>query len=156
MSVNKAILVGNLGADPEMRQTNSGQAVCNLRIATTHRTKTGDRWEPATEWHNVVCFGRTAENVGQYCTKGKQVYIEGRIQTRKWKDRDGNERRSTEVVAHEVKFLGSRQDFLGSRQDDQPSHQSAAPGYGGRDPANDTGRPQPSTRQPFVDEGIPF
>jgi len=149
MSVNKAILVGNLGADPEMRQTNSGQAVCNLRIATTHRTKTGDRWEPATEWHNVVCFGRTAENVGQYCTKGKQVYIEGRIQTRKWKDRDGNERRSTEVVAHEVKFLGSR-------QDDQPSHQSAAPGYGGRDPANDTGRPQPSTRQPFVDEGIPF
>ena len=153
MSVNKAILVGNLGADPEMRQTNSGQAVCNLRIATTHRTKNGDNWEPATEWHNVVCFGRTAENVGQYCTKGKQVYIEGRIQTRKWTDSDGNERKSTEVVAHEVKFLGSRQADQPSHQ--EARHQSAAPGYGGRDPANDRGRPQPSTRQPF-DEGIPF
>ena len=107
MTVNKAILVGNLGQDPEMRTTGSGTTVSNLRVATTDRRKDRDgNWTDHTEWHNVVVFGKTAENVGRYCKKGKQLYIEGRIQTRKWQDRDGNNRYSTEVVADQVRFLG--------------------------------------------------
>ncbi len=107
--VNKVILIGNLGADPEMRSTGSGMAVCNLRVATSTRRKDRDgNWTDHTEWHNVVVFGRTAENINQYCRKGKQLFIEGRLQTRKWQDRDGNDRYSTEVVGENVKFLGGR------------------------------------------------
>ena len=106
MTVNKVILVGNLGADPEIRQTNSGNSVGNLRIATTERQKDRDgNWNDHTEWHSVVCFGRTAENVGRFLRKGRQVYIEGRLQTRKWTDKEGNTRYSTEVVARDVRFL---------------------------------------------------
>ncbi len=109
MTVNKAILVGNLGQDPEMRTTAGGNAVCNLRIATSDRRKDRDgNWTDHTEWHSVVCFGRTAENVGRFCRKGKQVYVEGRIQTRKWQDRDGKDRWSTEIVADQIRFLGGR------------------------------------------------
>lgn len=108
MTVNKAILIGNLGADPEMRTTGSGTAVANLRLATTERRKDREgNWTDHTEWHNVVVFGRTAENVGKFCKKGKQIFVEGRIQTRKWQDRDGNNRYSTEVVADNVRFLSS-------------------------------------------------
>ena len=108
-SVNKAILIGNLGANPEVRYTASDTAVCNLRIATNERfkNKSGD-YEERTEWHSVVVFGRQAESCGEYLTKGRKVYIEGRIQTRKWEDRDGMERYSTEVVASTVQFLGAR------------------------------------------------
>lgn len=107
MSVNKVILVGNLGADPETRTAQSGNMVANLRIATTERTKDRDgNWGDHTEWHRVVCFGRTAENVSRYLRKGRQVYIEGKIQTRKWTDRDGNERWTTEIVANDIRFLG--------------------------------------------------
>ena len=106
MTVNKVILVGNLGADPETRNTNSGSTVANLRIATTERRKVGETWEDHTEWHRVVCFGRTAENVAKFCRKGKQLYIEGKISTREWQDKDGNRRWSTEVVADVVRFLG--------------------------------------------------
>lgn len=107
MSVNKAILIGNLGADPEIRTTQSGTSVANLRIATTERTKDRDgNWTDQTEWHNVVCFGKTAENVGRFLSKGRQVYVEGRIQTRKWQDKEGQDRWSTEVVASQVRFLG--------------------------------------------------
>lgn len=104
--INKVILIGNLGQDPDLRSTASGATVANLRIATTERRKDRDgNWSDHTEWHSVVSFGRTAENVGKYCRKGKQVYIEGRLQTRKWQDREGRDRYSTEVVADNIRFL---------------------------------------------------
>lgn len=103
--LNKVSLIGNLGQDPELRQTNGGTAVCTLRLATNERRKNGDNWEDHVEWHSVVCFGRTAENVEKFCSKGKQLYIEGRIQTRKWQDKEGNDRYSTEIVANNILFL---------------------------------------------------
>ena len=107
MSVNKVILVGNLGADPESRQIQNGNTVTNLRIATSERRKDRDgNWGDHTEWHRVVCWGRTAETAAQYLSKGRQVYIEGRIQTRKWQDQSGADRWSTEVVAERIQFLG--------------------------------------------------
>ena len=109
MSVNKVILVGNLGADPEVRETNGGSHVANLRMATTHRAKVGDEWGEQTEWHTVTVFGRQAELCGKYLSKGRQLYIEGRIQTRKWQDKEGNNRYSTEVVANDVKFLSKNE-----------------------------------------------
>ena len=111
-SVNKVILVGNLGKDPELRTTNSGSPVCNFSIATTERWKNNEsgNWEERTEWHNIVVWGRQAENCNQYLTKGSPVFIEGRLQTRSWEDKDGKKRYTTEVVALTVKFLGSRRD----------------------------------------------
>ena len=107
--VNKVILIGNLGQDPEPRTTASGNTVLNMRIATNERRKNQDgEWDDHTEWHSVVCFGRTAENIAKYKKKGDQLYVEGRLQTRKWQDRDGNDRWSTEIVAFTVKFIGSR------------------------------------------------
>tara|TARA_R100001443_G_scaffold112876_1_gene126949 strand:+ start:279 stop:674 length:396 start_codon:yes stop_codon:yes gene_type:complete len=108
MSVNKAILVGRLGADPELRNTASGMAVANLRMATTDRRKEGDEWVDHTEWHSVTVWGRTAENVAKFCVKGKEIYVEGKIQTRKYTDKSGVDRYSTEIVADNVRFLGSR------------------------------------------------
>lgn len=111
MTVNKVILVGNLGADPEVRATNGGSKVANLRIATSERTKDKDgNWSDHTEWHRVVCFGKTAENVERFLTKGRQVYIEGKIRTTKWTDKDGADKWSTEVVAFNVSFLGGKGD----------------------------------------------
>ncbi|MDP1541709.1 MAG: single-stranded DNA-binding protein [Polycyclovorans sp.] len=109
-SVNKVILVGNLGRDPDMRYLPSGEAVANLAIATTdkYKDKTGQMVE-ATEWHRVSFFGRTAEVCGQYLKKGSQVYIEGSLRTRKWQDKDGQDRYTTEIRADEMKMLGSRQ-----------------------------------------------
>jgi len=110
MSVNKAILVGRLGVDPELRTTGSGTHVVNIRMATTDRRKEGDAWVDHTEWHNVTVWGRTAENVAKFCTKGKEIYVEGKIQTRKYQDKSGTDRYSTEIVADNVRFLGSRKD----------------------------------------------
>lgn len=105
--VNKVILVGNLGADPEMKYTPSGTAVCNLRIATGEAFKGQDgNWQERTEWHRVVAFGKTAENCGQYLAKGRQIYLEGRLQTRSWEDQQGQKRFTTEIVAREIQFLG--------------------------------------------------
>lgn len=105
--VNKAILIGNLGQDPELRNTAGGTAVCTLRLATTERRKGADgNWSDHTEWHTVVAFGRTAENVAKFCKKGKQVFVEGRIQTRKWQDKSGQDRYSTEIVSDNIRFLG--------------------------------------------------
>ncbi|MEZ4317295.1 MAG: single-stranded DNA-binding protein [Myxococcota bacterium] len=110
MTVNKVILVGNLGADPETRTAQSGTMIVNLRLATSDRRKDRDgNWTDHTEWHRVVCFGRTAENVARFCKKGKQIYVEGRIQTQKWTDKDGNDKYTTEIVANEVRFLGGRE-----------------------------------------------
>ena len=110
MSVNKAILVGRLGVDPELRTTGTGTDVVNIRMATTDRRKEGDAWVDHTEWHNVTVWGRTAENVAKFCTKGKEIYVEGKIQTRKYQDKSGADRYSTEIVADNVRFLGSRKD----------------------------------------------
>lgn len=110
-SVNKVILVGNLGADPETRYTASGDAVCNIRLATTESWKdknSGEKKE-ITEWHRVVFYRKLAEIAGQYLKKGSQVYLEGRIKTRKWQDKDGQDRYTTEIEATEMQMLGSRQ-----------------------------------------------
>jgi single-strand DNA-binding protein len=109
MSVNKVILVGNLGQNPEMRFTQGGQAVANMRLATTERftDKSGQKQEQ-TEWHTVVAFGRLAEICGQYLTKGRQIYIEGRLRTRQWQDQQGQKRYTTEIVANTMQMLGGR------------------------------------------------
>jgi single-strand DNA-binding protein len=109
-SVNKVILVGNLGRDPETRYTTGGDAVTNIRVATTDtwKDKNGDKQEK-TEWHTVVFFGRQAEIAGEYLKKGRQVYIEGRLQTRKWQDKEGQDRYTTEIVADRMQMLGSRE-----------------------------------------------
>ena len=105
--VNKVILVGNLGRDPEIRYTPGGQAVANFTLATSEsfNNREGKR-EERTEWHRIVVWGKTAENCAQYLSKGRTVYIEGRLQTREWEDKEGQKRRTTEVVAQTVQFLG--------------------------------------------------
>jgi single-strand DNA-binding protein len=107
MSVNKVILVGHLGADPETRTTGGGTVVANLRLATSERVKQGDQWADHTEWHRVVAFGRTAENVARYLKKGRQIYVEGKIRTKKYTDKEGQEKYSTEIIADQIHFLGS-------------------------------------------------
>ncbi len=111
MTVNKVILIGNLGQDPELRNTKSGTAVVNLRIATNERRRNQEgQWDNHTEWHSVVAFGKTAENINRFMKKGRQLFIEGRLQTRKWEDQNGGERYSTEIVAENVRFLSNRGD----------------------------------------------
>jgi single-strand DNA-binding protein len=107
--VNKVILIGNLGADPEIRYTQSGTPVVNFRIATTERWKDQNgQQQEQTEWHNIVAWRRLAEICGEYLSKGSRVYIEGKLQTRKWQDQNGNDRYSTEIVANEMKMLSPR------------------------------------------------
>ncbi|MBW1714032.1 MAG: single-stranded DNA-binding protein, partial [Deltaproteobacteria bacterium] len=102
--INKVILIGNLGADPEMRYTAGGTPVANFRLATSERFKDASgEWQERTEWHRVVFFGRTAEVCGEYLTKGRQVYVEGRLQTRSWEDKEGQTRYTTEIVGREMK-----------------------------------------------------
>lgn len=115
MTVNKSILIGNLGADPEIRQANSGTSVGNLRIATSERVKRGEEWVEETEWHRVTVFGRTAENCAKFLSKGRKVYVEGRIQTRKWTDKEGQDRYTTEIIARDVRFLGGQSEGGGQR-----------------------------------------
>ena len=109
--VNKVILIGNLGADPEVRYTPSGHPVANFRMATSEsrNDKDGQRQE-RTEWHRIVAWGKLAELCGEYLSKGRQVYVEGKLQTRSWQDRDGNKRYTTEVRAQRVQMLGRAQD----------------------------------------------
>lgn len=108
--VNKVILIGHLGADPETKSMPSGTSVANVRIATTEsfKDKQTNEWQERTEWHSVAMFGRLAEIAGEYLRKGSQVYIEGRLRTRKWQDKQGNDRYSTEIIANEMQMLGSR------------------------------------------------
>lgn len=108
--VNKVILIGNLGKDPEVRYSPNGSAVANITLATSESWKdknSGEKQEK-TEWHRVVFFGKLAEIAGEYLKKGSQVYVEGRLQTRKWQDKDGKDRYTTEIVANELQMLGSR------------------------------------------------
>ena len=145
--INKVILIGNLGADPETRYMPSGGAVTNIRLATTDSWKdkqTGEQ-QDRTEWHRVVFFNRLAEIVAEYLRKGSQVYIEGRIQTRKWQGQDGADRYSTEIVANEMQMLGSRGGSGGDFQSggssastkSEPSPTAAVGSGGGMDDFDD-------------------
>jgi len=110
-SVNKAIIVGNLGKDPEVRFLPNGDAVCNFSVATTESWKDKDgKKNEKTEWHNIVLFRKLAEIAGEYLKKGRPVYLEGRLQTRKWQDKEGQERYTTEIVADTMQMLGSREE----------------------------------------------
>jgi single-strand DNA-binding protein len=110
-TVNKVILIGRLGKDPDMRYTPSGTAVANFTMATNHNSKDQDgNFSEQTEWHRVVAFGRTAEIAGEYLTKGKLVFIEGRLQTRSWEDQNGQKKYTTEVICNNMQLLGSRGD----------------------------------------------
>ena len=165
-SVNKVIVVGNLGRDPEMRSFPSGDQVANVTIATTDRWKdkqTGEMKE-ATEWHRVVFNGRLAEIVGQYLRKGSQVYVEGSLRTRKWTDKDGIEKYTTEIRADQMQMLGSRQGMGGPGGDDgggggyEAPRQSAAPA---RAPAAAAPRQAPAASRAAsgfddMDDDIPF
>jgi len=118
--VNKVILIGNLGKDPELRYTPGGQAVASFSLATGEKWRDKDgNMQDRTEWHNIVVWGRSAENAKEYLSKGRPVYIEGRIQTRSWEDKDGNKRYTTEIVAQRLQFLGGRGD-QGSVPDSPP------------------------------------
>lgn len=131
-SVNKVILIGNLGRDPEVRYAASGSAICNVTIATSRQWKdktSGERQEE-TEWHRVVFYDRMAEIAGEYLKKGRPVYVEGRLKTRKWTDKDGVEKYTTEIVATEMQLLGSREgggggSGMGGGGDDTPSARPA-------------------------------
>jgi single-strand DNA-binding protein len=129
-SVNKVILVGNLGRDPEVRYSPEGSAICNLSLATTSSWKdkaTGEKREE-TEWHRVVMYNRLAEIAGEYLRKGRPVYIEGRLKTRKWQDKDtGADRYSTEVVADQMQMLGGRDDHAGGHAADAPDGSRSRP-----------------------------
>jgi single-strand DNA-binding protein len=115
--INKAILIGRLGSDPEVRYTPSGVAVANFSIATSEEWRDKDSGEKKerTEWHRIVAWRKLGEICGEYLSKGRQVYIEGRIQTRDWEDKDGNKRYTTEIVANDVQFLGGRDSGSGDR-----------------------------------------
>jgi single-strand DNA-binding protein len=132
--VNKVILVGYLGADPDMRYTPSGQGVCELRLATSEswNDKNGQRQE-RTEWHRVVVWGKRAEVCSKYLSKGRQVYVEGRIQTRTYDDKEGVKKYMTEIIAADVQFLGGGKGEGGGRKDDAPPPDGdfGGAGYGG-------------------------
>lgn len=128
-SVNKAILIGNLGKDPELRYTPSGQAVCTFSIATTRkwRDKQTNELKEQTDWHNIVLWGRQAETSKEYLQKGSPVYIEGRIQTRNYDDKDGNKRWITEIVGERMQFLGRRGDVSRDEGAPPPGAEPPAP-----------------------------
>jgi single-strand DNA-binding protein len=159
-SVNKVIVLGNLGKDPEVRYTPSGAAVCNLRIATTRNWKnkdSGERMEE-TEWHSVVLYDRQAEIAGEYLKKGRPVYIEGRLKTRKWQDKEGVDRYTTEIVADSMQLLGGREGAGGASGDEEasaPRASAPAPRASAPAPAARSA-PKSSTGFDNMDDDIPF
>jgi single-strand DNA-binding protein len=161
-SVNKVILIGNLGRDPEVRYAPSGSAICNVTIATSRQWKNKDSGErqEETEWHRVVFYDRLAEIAGEYLKKGKSVYVEGRLKTRKWTDKDGVEKYTTEVIAQEMTMLGGREG--GSAGADGSSGDEG--GYSPRPPRS-APAPRPPASKPAaksstgfddMDDDIPF
>jgi single-strand DNA-binding protein len=137
--VNKVIIVGNVGNDPELKNTPSGAAVATMSVATseTWNDKASGEKKEKTEWHKVIFWNRLAEIVGQYVRKGSQVYIEGKLQTRKWQDKDGNDRYTTEIVASEMQMLGGK-------------------GSGGEKQSAPPSVPQSAASQPIADDDVPF
>ncbi|MCF6764574.1 single-stranded DNA-binding protein [Thiotrichales bacterium 19S3-7] len=156
-TINKVILLGRLGADPEVRQTPSGMTVVNLRLATNdgYKDKNSGQFVETTEWHRVVLFARQAEVAAEYCKKGSLVYIEGRIRTNKWQDQQGMDRYTTEVVATELQLIGSRSDaqaYQGSEQYASHSSESEA-----KVPATEQATPSlAELDKDFNDDEIPF
>jgi single-strand DNA-binding protein len=154
-SVNKVILIGNLGRDPETRYTADGAAITNITIATSDRwkDKSSGEMKEATEWHRVAFFGRLAEIAGEYLKKGRPVYVEGKLRTRKWQDKDGQDRYTTEIIADNMQLLGSREgmgggaDFEGG--EDSRTPRSSAPASS-RTPAKST------AGVADIDDDIPF
>lgn len=146
-SVNKVILIGNLGADPEIKYTNAGGQIANLRVATTEswKDKNSGETQEKTEWHRVSLFGKLGEIAGQYLRKGAKVYLEGRIQTRKWQDKDGSDRYSTEIVADQMQMLDRRQDGQGQ-----------APARFQAPPARQQGGNRPAPAPLDFDDDLPF
>lgn len=173
-SINKVILIGNLGRDPEVRYTPNGAAVCNVSIATTRNWKdksSGDKVEE-TEWHRVVFYDRLAEIAGEYLKKGRPVYVEGRLKTRKWQDKDGKDNYTTEVVAEQMQLLGGREggsgggggyggnqggpeDYSQEAPVTAPSRPAARPAAAQR-PAAPAPAPKSSTGFDDMDDDIPF
>jgi single-strand DNA-binding protein len=163
-SVNKVIIVGNLGRDPEIRYMPSGDAIANIAVATSYKSKdknTGEQKE-LTEWHRISFFGRLAEIVGQYLKKGSSVYVEGRLQTRKYTDKDGVEKYATDIIAETMQMLGGRQGMGGGDSMDDgggydapPQRQQQAPRQAPPPPA---ARPAPKPAPNFsdMDDDIPF
>jgi single-strand DNA-binding protein len=143
-SVNKVILVGNLGSDPEVRYTQGGSAVANFNLATNEAWtgKDGNK-EERTEWHRIVCWNKTAELCAEYLSKGRSVYLEGRLQTREWEDKEGHKRFTTEIVAQTVKFLGGRNEAGGKETREAPRKAANAGGMEAAEPIP-------------VDDDIPF
>ena len=150
--VNKVILVGNLGRDPEVRYSPNGQAVANVTIATSEswKDKTSGEKQERTEWHRIVFFGRLAEIAGEYLKKGAQIYVEGRLQTRKWQDKDGHDRYTTEIVANEMQMLGSRG---GAGMPSEPAMESAPAGASTGSAARSGAK---ATAGADFDDDIPF
>ncbi|MEW6099382.1 MAG: single-stranded DNA-binding protein [Pseudomonadota bacterium] len=165
-SVNKVILIGNLGRDPEVRYTPNGSAVCNISLATTRNWKnrdTGERQEE-TEWHRVVFYDRLAEIAGEYLKKGRSVYVEGRLKTRKWQGQDGKDNYTTEIIAEQMQLLGSREGMGSGAAGDEGGY-SREPHEGGgagrSAPAaasRPAGKPAPKSSTGFddMDDDIPF
>ncbi len=157
-SVNKVILVGNLGRDPEVRYSPDGAAICNISLATTSTWKdraTGERREE-TEWHRVVFYNRLAEIAGEYLRKGRSIYVEGRIKTRKWQDKDtGQDRYSTEVIGDQMQMLGGRGDEMGGGGGGGDFSQAPARAPQQQRPAPTQQRPEP-TNLADMDDDIPF
>ena len=157
-SINKVMLIGNLGKDPEIRYMPSGDAIANLTLATTEnwKDKAGEKQEK-TEWHRVSMFGRLAEIAGEYLKKGSSIYIEGKLQTRKWQDKEGNDRYTTEIVANEMKMLGSRASGGDTGMDKPASNPTAGANKPSRPSGNST--PAPSSSGSGFDDmedDIPF
>lgn len=145
--INKVILVGHLGQDPEVRYTQSGSAIANVSIATTESwtDKQSGQKQERTEWHRVVFFNRLGEIVGEYLRKGSQVYVEGALRTRKWQDKEGQDRYTTEIVASEMQMLGGRGENTGAPMGGYNNQPAAQPNYGG--PAQNAA-PQGNYQQP--------
>ncbi|MCB0322321.1 MAG: single-stranded DNA-binding protein [Bdellovibrionales bacterium] len=155
MSLNKVLLMGRLGADPELRYTQGQTAVCNLRLATNDRRRNPNgEWVETTEWHRVVTFGKTAENCGQYLKKGREIFVEGRIRTNKWQDQEGKDRYTTEILAQSVQFIGGgrQESGLAVERVGGGSSYGASGGGGGRS------EEMPPMGEPvsFDDDDIPF
>lgn len=153
-SVNKVILIGNLGRDPETRYMPDGGAVTNVSIATTDtwKDKNGEKQEK-TEWHRVAFFGKLAEIAGEYLKKGSQVYVEGRLQTRKWQDKDGQDKYTTEIVADRMQMLGSRQGMGGADREREPGGEREG---GSRPAAKPAGAKPAGSKFDDFEDDIPF
>ena len=150
LTINQATILGRLGKDPEVRSTKSGMTVATLSVATDYTSGKGDSRETVTEWHNVVCFDKTAEYIGEALHKGDPVFVQGRIQTRKWQDKNGNDRYTTEIVANDMQMLGGG---AGRGMGGEGRGQAARAAGGDSGPAEPV---RSSTERDEFDDDIPF